>query len=55
MVTHDPEQARAVGRNVQVIDGQITDHSVYAPTMTTLQLLLTVKDLSWKCLIITSN
>jgi len=32
MVTHDPDQARAVGRNVQVIDGQITDHSVYAPT-----------------------
>ncbi|PKF54102.1 ABC transporter ATP-binding protein [Alteromonadales bacterium alter-6D02] len=33
MVTHDPDQARAVGRNVQVIDGQITDHSIYAPTM----------------------
>ncbi|MBU2919701.1 ABC transporter ATP-binding protein [Psychrosphaera sp. F3M07] len=32
MVTHDPDQARSVGRNVQVIDGQITDHSVYAPT-----------------------
>jgi putative ABC transport system ATP-binding protein len=31
MVTHDPEQARSIGRNVQVIDGQITDHSVYAP------------------------
>lgn len=31
MVTHDPDQARAVGRNIQVIDGQITDHSVYAP------------------------
>ena len=31
MVTHDPDQARAIGRNVQVIDGQITDHSVYAP------------------------
>lgn len=32
MVTHDPDQARAISRNVQVIDGQITDHSIYAPT-----------------------
>ena len=32
MVTHDPDQARAVQRNIQVIDGQITDHSIYAPT-----------------------
>ena len=31
MVTHDPDQARSVGRNIQIIDGQITDHSVYAP------------------------
>ena len=31
MVTHDPDQARAIGRNIQVIDGQITDHSIYAP------------------------
>lgn len=31
MVTHDPDQARAVSRNIQVIDGQITDHSIYAP------------------------
>ena len=31
MVTHDPDQARAIGRNVQVIDGQITDHSIYSP------------------------
>jgi putative ABC transport system ATP-binding protein len=34
MVTHDPDQARAVPRNVQVIDGQITDHSIYAPIAT---------------------
>jgi len=31
MVTHDPEQAREVKRNVQVIDGQISDFSIYAP------------------------
>ena len=31
MVTHDPDQARSVKRNVQVIDGQITDMSIYAP------------------------
>lgn len=31
MVTHDPDQARALHRNVQVIDGQITDHSIYSP------------------------
>jgi putative ABC transport system ATP-binding protein len=31
MVTHDSDQARAVKRNVQIIDGQVTDHSIYAP------------------------
>lgn len=31
MVTHDPDQARSIPRNVQVIDGQITDHSIYSP------------------------
>lgn len=31
MVTHDPDQAREVSRNVQIIDGQITDSSIYAP------------------------
>lgn len=31
MVTHDSDQARAVKRNVQIIDGQITDHSIYSP------------------------
>jgi putative ABC transport system ATP-binding protein len=35
MVTHDPDQARSIPRNVQVIDGQITDHSIYAPTLST--------------------
>lgn len=32
MVTHDPDQAREVSRNVQIIDGQITDSTIYAPT-----------------------
>lgn len=31
MVTHDPDQAREVNRNVQIIDGQITDYSIYNP------------------------
>ena len=31
MVTHDPDQAREVSRSVQIIDGQITDESIYAP------------------------
>jgi len=31
MVTHDPDQAREVSRNVQIIDGQITDSKIYAP------------------------
>lgn len=31
MVTHDPDQARSVPRNVQIIDGQMTDHRVYQP------------------------
>jgi len=31
MVTHDPDQARSIGRNIQVVDGQITDHTIYAP------------------------
>ena len=29
MVTHDPELARRAHRNVQVIDGQITDYKPY--------------------------
>jgi len=31
MVTHDPDQAREVSRNIQVIDGQISDFKIYAP------------------------
>ncbi len=31
MVTHDPDQARAVNRNIQIIDGEISDFGVYAP------------------------
>lgn len=31
MVTHDPDQAREVSRNVQIIDGQISDFQIYAP------------------------
>jgi len=31
MVTHDPELARRPHRNVQVIDGQITDFKPYEP------------------------
>ena len=31
MVTHDPDQAREVNRNVQIIDGQITDYRIYNP------------------------
>lgn len=31
MVTHDPDQAREVNRNVQIVDGEISDFRVYAP------------------------
>ncbi|MFT5295801.1 MAG: putative ABC transport system ATP-binding protein, partial [Colwellia sp.] len=31
MVTHDPDQAREVSRNIQVVDGEISDFSIYAP------------------------
>lgn len=37
MVTHDPDQAREVSRNVQIIDGQITDYSIYNPEQSTEQ------------------
>jgi putative ABC transport system ATP-binding protein len=37
MVTHDPELARRAHRNVQVIDGQITDYKPYEPVDTTPQ------------------
>jgi putative ABC transport system ATP-binding protein len=29
MVTHDPELARRAHRNVQVVDGQISDYKPY--------------------------
>lgn len=31
MVTHDPDQARALSRNIQIIDGEMSDFSIYAP------------------------
>lgn len=31
MVTHDPDQAREVSRNIQIIDGQISDFKIYEP------------------------
>ena len=31
MVTHDPDQAREVSRNIQIVDGQISDFKIYAP------------------------
>lgn len=37
MVTHDPDQAREVSRNVQIIDGEISDFGIYAPTQTVKQ------------------
>ena len=36
MVTHDPELARRAHRNVQVIDGQITDFKPYEPHVATV-------------------
>lgn len=33
MVTHDPDQAREVKRSVQIIDGQVSDASIYEPTL----------------------
>ena len=37
MVTHDPDQAREVSRNIQIIDGQISDFKIYAPLQQTEQ------------------
>jgi putative ABC transport system ATP-binding protein len=34
MVTHDPELARRAHRNVQVVDGQISDFKPYEPHAT---------------------
>lgn len=34
MVTHDPDQARRAGRNIQIVDGQLHDSTMYAPLAT---------------------
>ena len=39
MVTHDPELARRAHRNVQVIDGQITDYKPYESHSATVTVL----------------
>jgi putative ABC transport system ATP-binding protein len=39
MVTHDPELARRAHRNVQVIDGQITDYKPYEPHAASVTVL----------------
>ncbi|MDO3382150.1 ABC transporter ATP-binding protein [Gilvimarinus algae] len=31
MVTHDPDLARRASRNIQIVDGQVTDFSLYEP------------------------
>ncbi len=31
MVTHDPEQARRAGRQVQIVDGMLSDAAIYDP------------------------
>ncbi|HEY7885198.1 MAG TPA: ATP-binding cassette domain-containing protein, partial [Cellvibrionaceae bacterium] len=31
MVTHDPDLARRAQRNIQIIDGQVTDFEMYQP------------------------
>jgi putative ABC transport system ATP-binding protein len=36
MVTHDPELARRAHRNVQVVDGQISDFKPYEPHLAPL-------------------
>lgn len=37
MVTHDPDLAREIKRNIQIIDGQITDYGIYAPSPLTTE------------------
>ncbi len=39
MVTHDPELARRAHRNVQVIDGQVTDFKPYEPHAASVTVL----------------
>ena len=31
MVTHDPELARRAQRNIQIVDGQVCDFTMYQP------------------------
>ena len=31
MVTHDPDLARRAHRNIQIVDGQVTDFTVFEP------------------------
>lgn len=31
MVTHDPDQARRAGRNIQIVDGELHDSTLYEP------------------------
>lgn len=31
MVTHDPDLARRAGRNIQIVDGQVSDFTLYEP------------------------
>ena len=35
MVTHDMHQARAIKRNVQIIDGEVSDFNIYSSSQTT--------------------
>ena len=34
MVTHDPELARRAQRNIQIVDGQVCDFSMYQQAAT---------------------
>jgi len=36
MVTHDPDQARRASRQVQIVDGMLSDSSLYDPLQTKL-------------------
>jgi putative ABC transport system ATP-binding protein len=47
MVTHDPELARRAHRNVQVIDGQITDYKPYESHSATVTVLHPAADATY--------
>jgi putative ABC transport system ATP-binding protein len=47
MVTHDQELARRAHRNVQVIDGQITDYKPYEPHSATVTVLHPAADATY--------